>query len=255
MARTPSHRRKRSMKCSLLLRTRGLCLGLLKRLSRRIRYTTSIPICSRRCPWRSRSLVTSRNSSATRIRIHGNLFQRIFQLIIFPHEMLPSPLRHHMLHQCLLGHFFHKLPDEPRIPQFRRNAQILTATHESIRFTPFCSSRNSIGVKVLLFAAGYRHEPVISLISNCTLHKVRKRRGRKKKKGKKGKKGFHSPSPTNQSILPRHQLPRHNSLPSRRQSPAPRSKRAIQFPAILDFRQIHNPIRFDFNVVEFERLL
>lgn len=254
MARTPSHRRKRSMTCSLLLRTRGLCLGLLKRLSRRTRHTTSIRSRRRRCPWRSRSLVTSRNSSATRIRIHGNLFQRIFQLIIFPHEMLPSPLRHHMLHQCLLGHFFHKLPDEPRIPQFRRNAQILTATHESIRFTPFCSSRNSIGVKVLLFAAGYRHEPVISLISNCTLHKVRKRSGRKKK-AKKGKKGFHSPSSTNQSILPRHQLPRHNCLPSRRQSPAPRSKRAIQFPAILDFRQVHNPIRFDFNVVEFERLL
>lgn len=66
--------------------------------------------------------------------------------------LLGNMLREHLLAiLCLV------LPNEPRVPQLARNAQVLAASHESIRFACLRSGGYARGVKVLLLASGDRY--------------------------------------------------------------------------------------------------
>jgi len=72
--------------------------------------------------------------------------------------MLSSLLRNEMLHNRLLGIRLQKLPDKSRIPKLASHAQVFTAPHQRIRLAPLCRSRDSVRVKVLLFAPGNRDQ-------------------------------------------------------------------------------------------------
>ena len=53
----------------------------------------------------------------------------------------------------------------------------------------------------------------------------------------------------NQPIFPSNNLPGNNTLPPRRKAPTPRSKRLIQYPPVLNLRQIQQPIWLNFYIV------
>lgn len=61
------------------------------------------------------------------------------------------------------------------------------------------------------------------------------------------------PPIANQSILPRHRLRRNNTLAPRNQPPTTRSKRAIQYPPVLDLRQIQDTIRLNLDLIGLRR--
>jgi hypothetical protein len=88
----------------------------------------------------------------------NNLLEGILQLVVLSHKVLSPLLRHDMLDNHLLGHLFHVLSNESRVPEFRSNAQILAAAHKSIRLAAFGCGGNAIGVKVLLLSTCYRDE-------------------------------------------------------------------------------------------------
>ena len=59
---------------------------------------------------------------------------------------------------------------------------------------------------------------------------------------------WHLPSVTNERILPRHSLGRHDALAARNKPPPAGPERAVQDPPILDFRQVDNAVRLDFDL-------
>jgi hypothetical protein len=89
---------------------------------------------------------------------NDNLLEGVLQLVILSHKVLSPLLCHDMLDNHLLGHLFHVLSDESRVPEFRSNAQILAAAHKSIGLAALGCGRDAIGVKVLLLSASYRDE-------------------------------------------------------------------------------------------------
>lgn len=91
-------------------------------------------------------------------RLHLNLLERIPGRIILPQHNLPLPLRARVLHPNLLGPLTIELADEPRIPEFRRNAQVLAAAHQRVRFAALGRGGNTVWIKVLLLAARDGHE-------------------------------------------------------------------------------------------------
>ena len=88
---------------------------------------------------------------------------RLFEWIrhiryILPHVYLLLFLRCHMFHPYVFGMSCHELSYEYWIPKLTRNAQILTTSHQSIRFTPFSCGRYALRIKVLLFTTRYAHK-------------------------------------------------------------------------------------------------
>lgn len=63
-----------------------------------------------------------------------------------------------MLYPHLLCQLARKLADKARIPELRRNAQIFTAAHQGVGLAALGGGGDAVGVKVLLFAAGYGDE-------------------------------------------------------------------------------------------------
>ena len=89
------------------------------------------------------------------------LLEGISHGIILPQDNLLFLLLGHVLHPDLLRHVPGKCPDEPRVPELRRNAQVFTASHEGVGFAAFGSGGDAVRVEVLLLAAGCRHKPVV----------------------------------------------------------------------------------------------
>jgi hypothetical protein len=87
--------------------------------------------------------------------LHLHLLEWVFDLIVLPHHNLPLLLGAHMLHPHLLCDFGREFTNKPWIPEFARDTKILATAHQSIGFAAFGGGRDAIGVKVLLFAAGY----------------------------------------------------------------------------------------------------
>ena len=85
----------------------------------------------------------------------SHLLERISDLVVLPHMMLPPLLRRHVLDQHLLPVLPHEPLDISRVPQLARDAQVLAAAHERVGFAAFRRRRDAIGVEVLLFAARY----------------------------------------------------------------------------------------------------
>jgi hypothetical protein len=61
--------------------------------------------------------------------------------------------------------------------------------------------------------------------------------------------GYHLPSTTNKAIFPRHQLARHDSLASRRKTPASGPEGFVQYAPVLDLREVKDSVRFDLDVI------
>lgn len=56
------------------------------------------------------------------------------------------------------------------------------------------------------------------------------------------------PALDNHAILPRHQLLRHDALTPRRETPAARAKRLVQYPPVLDLGKIKDAIGLDLDI-------
>jgi len=84
-----------------------------------------------------------------------HLLERIPQLIILPHPMLPPLLRSLVLHDHLLPLLRKKAAYEPWVPQLASDAQVLAAAHQRVGFAAFSCRGDAVGVEVLLFAACY----------------------------------------------------------------------------------------------------
>src|SRR4051812_32700689 len=56
---------------------------------------------------------------------------------ILPHKDLLLLLRHRVLDPHLLAVLRHEAADEDRVPQLRRDAQVLAAAHQSVGFAAF----------------------------------------------------------------------------------------------------------------------
>lgn len=65
-----------------------------------------------------------------------------------------------MLDPYIAGVLSFELANPARIPQFAGDAEILTATNESIRATTLGSGRDSIGGEIVLFTSSNRDKPV-----------------------------------------------------------------------------------------------
>ena len=82
------------------------------------------------------------------------LFEWISNRVVFPQHDLLLLFRRNMLDPDLLCHVFCKRPNEPGVPKFRGNAEILAAAHKGVGFAALGGGGNAVGVEVLLFAAG-----------------------------------------------------------------------------------------------------
>lgn len=69
-----------------------------------------------------------------------------------------------MLHKHVSGILSLELANPSRIPEFTGNAQVLAAAHQRIGPATFCGCWDAVRSEVILFAAGYRDKPVITLI-------------------------------------------------------------------------------------------
>lgn len=88
------------------------------------------------------------------------LLERILQLIVLAHVMLPPPLSRNMLNHQLTHMTAHETANKPGVPEFRSDPQVLAAAHESVGFAAFGRRRDAVGVEVLLLAAGDGDEAV-----------------------------------------------------------------------------------------------
>ena len=97
------------------------------------------------------------------LSIRWYLLERVLKHIILSHPVLPSLLRHDVLNNHLFSFVVQEAPDESRIPQLARYAEIFAAPHERIGFAAFCGGRYAVSVEVLLFAACYRYETTLCI--------------------------------------------------------------------------------------------
>lgn len=138
-----------------------------------------------------------------------------------------------------------------------------------------------IGAKVVVFALGLGDEAVEGVVSDETgalafhVHMYRngsrggmpirvsvgdtetdRRRRQGETRQRERERGRRSalflPSINNESIFPRDNRTAHHSLALGNETPSHWPKRLIQFPPILDLREIENPIRLDFNISHVE---
>jgi hypothetical protein len=165
---------------------------------------------------------------------------RIRHILVLPNPNLALPLIHHVLHKHFFGMRRLELADPARIPQLARNAQVLAAAHQRVRLAALGRRRDAVRVEVVLLAAGDRDQPILwsVLLSFFSRFAALAR---------------HSPSMAYQSILPRHRLGRNNALAPRHKPPAPRPKRPVEDPPVLDFGQIHNAVGLDLDVLRVGR--
>lgn len=184
---------------------------------------------------------THRTYPCTRLKLA--LLPRISHRVILAHPNLRLLLGHDMFHKDLPRVLSLELADPARIPQFAGNAQILTAPDKRVGATSLRRGGDAVGREVVLFAAGDGDQTIPSVSTWKTKEKRKLMVGG----------GGAVPSMTNQSVFPRHRLRGDNALTPRNQSPAPRSKRPIQNPSVLDFRQIQDPIRLDLDLINLRR--
>ena len=72
------------------------------------------------------------SNSHFRALLYLNLLERVFKLIVLPHNNLPLLLRAHMFHPHLLRQLRRIFANEARIPEFARNTQVFAAAHEGV---------------------------------------------------------------------------------------------------------------------------
>lgn len=138
-------------------------------------------------------------------------------------------LHHHLAHVGL-----HESTNEPGIPELGGDSQVFAAAHERVRLAALGRGGDAVGVEVLLFAAGEGDEAGLYKLARGSTVVIER---------------VSLPSTTNKTILPRHQLARHNSLSSRRKTPASRPKRLVQYAPVLDLGQVEDSIGLDLDVV------
>lgn len=104
-----------------------------------------------------------------RLPTSRHLLVRPPHLIVLPHKMPPPLLRRQMLHKQLPRVLAHEPANKPRIPELRRDAQVLAAAHQRVRLAPFSSCRDAVGVEVRLLAAGEGDESINTIFCQpCT---------------------------------------------------------------------------------------
>lgn len=104
-----------------------------------------------------------------RLPTSRHLLVRPPHLIVLPHKMPPPLLRRQMLHKQLPRVLAHEPANKPRIPELRRDAQVLAAAHQRVGLAPFSSRRDAVGVEVRLLAAGEGDESVNTIFCQpCT---------------------------------------------------------------------------------------
>jgi hypothetical protein len=81
------------------------------------------------------------------------LLEWISDSVIFPQHNLLLLFRRNVLDPDLFRHVLCESPDEPGIPQLRRNTEIFAAAHESVGLAALGRGGNAVGVKILLLAA------------------------------------------------------------------------------------------------------
>lgn len=135
--------------------------------------------------------------------------------------MLPFLLGSHMLHPHLLDMLLHELPNIPRIPQLRRNTQVLTTPHQRIALAALRRSRNAIWGEVLLLATRNRHQPAAA----------------------------------HEAVLACHYLAGDDGLAARCQTPTSGPESAVEDASILDLGEVEDAVGFYFYVVERDLLL
>lgn len=97
-------------------------------------------------------------------RTHGSnsldLLERIPELVILTHPMLPSLLGDLVFYNHLFAHVSHEALDESWVPEFGCHAQVLAAAHQGVGLAAFGGGGDAVRVEVGLFAAGYADQTV-----------------------------------------------------------------------------------------------
>lgn len=83
-----------------------------------------------------------------------------------------------MLHNRLLACLPHEPADEARIPEFARDAQVLTAAHQGVGFASLRRGWDAVRVEVLLFASRYADESGLGWL--VTLLRAKRNRSRER---------------------------------------------------------------------------
>jgi hypothetical protein len=100
-----------------------------------------------------------------RSRRVADLLVGVSHLVVLAHEVLPPPLSRDVLDEQLADMSLHEAADEARVPELRRDSEVLAAAHQGVGFAAFGRGRDAVGVEILLLAAGEgdeaRHEALV----------------------------------------------------------------------------------------------
>lgn len=138
-----------------------------------------------------------------------------------------------MLNPHLVAVLLLEGPEETRVPELRRDAEVLAAAHQGVGLAALAGGRDRVFGKVAALATGLADESTGLRLDWMP-------------RGPGGNRNL--PAVHNQRVLPRHHLLSHNQLASRCQTPASWAKCRVQDSPILDFGKVYDAVGLDLDV-------